>query len=146
MFQPSGAYVSADFAAGGVGTTAGFELEVGGHGLFLWHVVPQALNQYGMTISDTSFLDTGVTPISPLFVFGPSPFLTTVVRRGYDSAGDVPGSGHYLFNAGTGNNPFGTHQHYAHPLFVPAGKFVTVRRQTTNAAFNCTIGFAEALR
>lgn len=142
-----GAYVNVKSAAA-TGDTSGMELETSadGDGIYIHYVAVDRTSSYGMTIGDASLLDQAVGVVTPTCVFGEGA-MTTVIRRGQDSAGALPAEGDWIFNASVAaGDGFGISVLVDGNIYVPAGKFVTIRRLTVNTASDVSIGFSEALR
>lgn len=139
--RPSGAIVTGHVAAV-AGDTGGVELETSssGNGIILHMVTVDAGDSYGVTITDTTFLDTSIVVLTPSFKFGQAT-LTTIARKGIDGTGSVPVDGAFFVN-GT-NASAGAGFIGAFPVFVPPGKFISVRRAAVNVAVSVTIGFTE---
>ena len=140
-----GAYANAVITAV-LAETSGIEVEVGDTGLWLDYLAVDLAGAYGMTISDESLLDSAVSDVTLTGVFGVGA-ITTVVRKGRDSEGDTPGEGDFLFNATTSAtiDAIGVPVLCEKSFYVAAGKFITIRRDGTNAAADVTIGFSEAI-
>ena len=143
-----GAYVNV-LSAAASGDTSGMELETSsdGDGIYIHYVSTDFQRAYAMTIGDASLFDQAVGVVTPTCVFGEGA-LDTIVRRGQDSAGALPSEGDWIFNAspGAASDGFGQTVLDGANIYVLAGKFVTIRRLTVNAAANVSIGFSEALR
>jgi hypothetical protein len=143
--RPSGAIVGGiEVAAAGDTSTvevqAAAEVD-GGKGIFITYIAPNAADtakSYCFTIDDASTIDGSIDVLTPTFKFGPAP-LTSVVRTGLNLAGVLPGEGCFAQQ----RYPYFVAEH---PIFVPAGKFFTVRRLTVNADCDVIIGFVEAQR
>ena len=143
-----GAYVNVQMAAA-AGDSSGMEIETliaasDGLGIFIEYIGVDIAHAYGMTISAASLFDQAVAVITPTCIFGVGA-LTSIVREGQDSAGAVAGEGDFLFtNGAAASAPFGNFA-FSGSIYVPAGKFVTIRRTAVNLAANITVGFSEAI-
>lgn len=117
------------------GDVAGMEVEVGGAGIWVARVWGNDIinEKYVLTIDATSQFDANIEVITPLCVFG-SGAIQSVIRTGEDSGGTTVYEGGWVL-----------HQHAAmpHPFYVPAGKFVTLRRTDANTILKGGLQFFE---
>lgn len=113
----------------------------GGKGIYLHRIETDTVGAYGFTIGLTTFIDSNTEVVTPTFIFGPGAVaLTSIVRDGTDSGAALPGQGTYRpqtssFGNGVSGLPF--------PVYVPAGRFVSVRRTTVNTTANVAICWTE---
>lgn len=131
--QPGGACLQVTSMAA-AGDISGVELEAGTKGANVTYVITDdSAEAYAFTISAASVFDQAVTVQASSMVFGQvTP--TSTVRRGQDSAGIVVGDGHFV-NLRT--QPFDL------GMFIPAGKFFTIRQRVVNTAAVVTFCFFE---
>lgn len=140
--RPSGAVANVQVAAVAAQTSiAEIEASASGKGIVLIYITYDAPNAYGLTIDSASLITASSATITPTFVFGTTGVLTSTLREGRNAAGLVPVEGAFLLQSiGYVDQPDSLSQL---PIYVPPGKFVTMRRTTVNTALNVTIGWVE---
>lgn len=136
-FRYPGAIVGANVAASGTVDKAMFEIAAGpaGQGIIIFEVQVDAAGTYAISIDAVSQITTGAATVTQVAQFGPSP-VTTVVRTGYGAGGPVNGS--WLLRTGsswTSSSPAA--------VFVPPGKFFTLRRVDGDFTLGVTVGYYE---
>lgn len=135
--RPGGACLQVTSAAA-AGETSGIELEAGSKGAFVtWIIHDGSVGNYAHTISSATLFDTAITVQVSDAAYGQIA-VTSIVRRGRDSAGGLPADGDYF---GLRSTPF-TVPH----LFIPPGKFFTMRRTSVNAQAIASFCFQEPPR
>lgn len=138
--RPSGAYVNVYMAAAATKYSgASLEAASAGNGFWLTFIAVDDNNEeYALRITDAAVLDENVATVTPTFVYG-TVALTTVVKEGRSTT--AFGEGDFLV---------AQFVHYSAtsslPIFVPAGKVLTIQRDTVNTVLDVTLGFMEALR
>jgi len=136
--RPNGAVVNSSVAAF-VGEYGGVSLTIGRNGVYLLFVsLDDPAGEYAARITDAAVLDQGVVVVAPSFIHGPGP-LATVVRKGRSTT--LFGEGDFIFTEYVdfpGASRF--------PIFIPAGKVLTVQKLTPNTDSNITLGFTELMR
>ena len=136
LIRPGGACLRITSAAIAA-ETSGVELEAGTTGaiviLILFNGSP---GDYGVTISAASLFDAGITVQASSMVFG-QVALTSTVRRGRDSGGDLPADGDFILLRTT---PLSV------SYYIPPGKFFTIRQMTVNTATVISFCFYEPKR
>ena len=140
-FGPTGIRVF--FSAGqgpAAGDTSGIALEAAaaGRGLIVFRFEMPSSTPVAMKLSSAAILDGSLNVVTPTMVSDPNATLTTVIRRGVETAGLLPAVPDYFFRRTTQGESLGGHE-----LYVPPGKFLTFMRTTVNDLINVTIGFTE---
>ncbi len=139
--RPAGAIARLRMTAATI-RIAGLEIETSasGKGIMLHFISMDADDSYWVTISDTSFIDLEVITLTAEFKFGHAP-LTTILRAGRDDEELFPGDGDFKFNGTVGTS--GSSFVGLFPIFIPPGKFVTIRPEGLDTPLTASIGFTE---
>lgn len=134
--RPGGACLRATGAVE-LTSTSGVELEAGSKGVVVtWIIHDGAAGDYGITISDASLMNADLA-VKTLQEHGQIA-LTSIVRGGRDSTGDLPDDGDYV--------SLRTQPTTIPHLFIPPGKFLTVRQTSVNTAAVVSLCFHEPPR
>lgn len=130
-------------SAAAAGDTSIIEIEAGAsNGFFLRGI---SLNNTGashaIAILDATVIDLSSAVVTPTATFGSAGMTTTfTVRTGLDSAGVLPGAADYLI--------MGTRVDQAlaggAPIYIPPGKFLTIRNVAVNTAVEASLVLVEA--
>ena len=140
-FGPTGirVFFSASRTAA-AGDTSGIALEAAaaGSGLIVFRYEVLLAAPVAMKLSNTAFLNGSLDVVTPTIVSDPNATLTTIIRKGRETAGLLPAVPDYFFRMTAQGDALAGHE-----VFVPPGKFLTFLRTTVNAPINVTIGFTE---
>ena len=126
--------------ASAAGDVSGAEIEAAAAGIWVNKIQVEDVSgiDYAITIDAASQFDQAVSDITPLCLFGSKGAGSSTVRTGPDSAGTIVGAGALIPALGADASNL-----LAAPIFVPAGKFLTVRRRTVATATHISFQFWE---
>lgn len=109
-----------------------------GHGIFINAIlIDTAGTTYSSRLTTAAALDTSLSSVTPLFVWGHNPAgLETAVRLGYTTI--APPTQGAFFTVGTNTN-YDT----LPSIFVPPGSYFTLQRTSANTLSSATVCFTE---
>ena len=122
------------------GDTSGIALEAhaDGRGLVVFRYEMLASALIAMKLTSVAFLNGSLEIVTPTIISDPNATLTTVIRKGVETAGLLPAVPDYFFRMTVAGDALRGHE-----IFVPPGKFLTFMKPAVNSTIRVTIGFTE---
>ncbi len=137
VFDPPGAVVGV-ITSGAVANLSGMEIQVGGAGIYLMLLNTDNAStggtSYIVTVDSASVLTTITETVTPTMTFGTGT-ISSVIRGGRTAS------------AALGSGPWHTQIKNttleSMPIFIPPGRFLTIRRNAQNTTASVAVGFVE---